>query len=93
MFNGSWSDAQRRLPAYFLESMAIVKSLTSCRPYQVMSRFPLWGKSDHLPLSYLERGNGRRAMSFMDLWKHQDLDYRLSYISGPRNVVADGGWH
>ena len=63
-----------------MEAAAVCKSLGAVRPYQLRSGFPLWGKSDHLPLSFLERGNGRKCLSFFDMWKFQDMDWRLTYI-------------
>lgn len=88
-FNGAWTAAQRKLPPYFLEGVALVKAMREVAPFQRMSEHTLTVKSDHLPLSFLRNGNGMRAISFFDLLDFQDIDFRIDYISGPRNVVAD----
>ena len=50
---------------------------------------PFYTKTDSLPVGWIRKGNGRKAMSQFRLAQFDDAEWYVGYLEGPRNTEAD----
>ena len=89
MWSKAWSESQRKLPVYFRESLGWALGIRKCRPYVLSSRFPLITQTDHLPLTWIRKSSGKAAISTFLTSQIADVDWRIFYLPGHLNTLAD----
>ena len=89
MWSKAWTDSQRKLPVYFRESLGWCLGILKCRPYVLSSRFPLITQTDHLPLTWIRKSSGKAAISAFLTSRVADVDWRIYYLPGHLNTLAD----
>ena len=88
-FNKLWTKTERSMPAVYKEATAWAWGFEQCLPMVRSHGHVFYTKTDSLPVSWMRKGTGRRAMSQFRLAGFDDVKWELIYISGPRNVCAD----
>jgi hypothetical protein len=89
MWSKAWTDSQRKLPCYFRESLGWCLGILKCRPYVLSSKFPLITQTDHLPLTWIKKSTGKAAISAFLTSQIADVDWRIYYLPGHLNALAD----
>ena len=84
------SDAETRYPTHDKEMLAIVNMLGEWRTYlQGRQPFTIRVLTDHNSLQYFMTQQSMSARQSRWLDKLADFDFKIEYIKGPTNVVAD----
>jgi hypothetical protein len=84
------SDAETRYPTHDKEMLAIVNMLGEWRTYlQGRQPFTIRVLTDHNSLQYFMTQQSLSARQSRWLDKLADFDFKIEYIRGPTNVVAD----
>ena len=89
MCNGKWTFSEISMPAVYKEGSAWCRSFEWALPMAKCHGHPFYTKTDSLPVSWIRKGNGRKAMSQFRLAQFDDLEWHVAYLDGPRNVEAD----
>ena len=77
------------MPAVYKEACAWAWGFEQCLPLVRSLSQMLYTMTDSLPVAWMRKGTGRRAMSQFRLAGFDDIKWEVLYISGPRNVQAD----
>ncbi len=85
----TWSDADRKRAPFYLEADTFLWGLAKCRFYTLLSPYPLYAYSDHLPLKWVRKCD-KGPVSAFTLEQLSDLAWIHSYIPGPQNTLYDG---
>jgi hypothetical protein len=84
------SDTERRYPTHDREMLAIIHMLGEWRTYlQGRQPFVIRIRTDHNSLQYFMTQQSLSARQARWLDKLSDFDFKIEYIRGPTNVVAD----
>ena len=84
------SDAETRYPTHDKEMLAIINMLGEWRTYlQGRQPFTIRVLTDHNSLQYFMTQQSMSARQSRWLDKLADFDFKIEYIKGPTNVVAD----
>ena len=84
------SDAERRYPTHDREMLAIINMLGEWRTYlQGRQPFVVRIRTDHNSLQYFMTQQSLSARQSRWLDKLSDFDFKIEYVRGPSNVVAD----
>lgn len=84
------SDAETRYPTHDKEMLAVINMLGEWRTYlQGRQPFTIRIRTDHNSLQYFmtQQSHSARQARWMD--KLADFDFKIEYIKGPTNTVAD----
>ena len=84
------TDAERRYPTHDQEMLAIINMLGDWRTYlQGRQPFVIRIRTDHNSLQYFMTQQSLSARQSRWLDKLSDFDFKIEYVRGPSNVVAD----
>jgi len=84
------NDAERRYPTHDREMLAIINMLGDWRTYlQGRQPFVIRIRTDHNSLQYFMTQQSLSARQSRWLDKLSDFDFKIEYVRGPSNVVAD----
>jgi len=84
------TDAERRYPTHDREMLAIINMLGEWRTYlQGRQPFVIRIRTDHNSLQYFMTQQSLSARQSRWLDKLSDFDFKIEYIRGPANIVAD----
>jgi hypothetical protein len=84
------SDAETRYPTHDKEMLAIVNMLGEWRTYlQGRQPFTIRVRTDHNSLQFFMTQQSLSARQARWLDKLADFDFKIEYVKGPTNVVAD----
>jgi hypothetical protein len=84
------SPAETRYPTHDKEMLAIIHALTEWRTYlQGRQPFTVRVRTDHNSLQYFMTQPSLSARQARWLDKLADFDFKIEYVKGPTNVVAD----
>jgi len=84
------TDAERRYPTHDREMLAIINMLGEWRTYlQGRQPFVVRIRTDHNSLQYFMTQQSLSARQSRWLDKLSDFDFKIEYIRGPANIVAD----
>ena len=84
------NDAERRYPTHDREMLAIINMLGDWRTYlQGRQPFVIRIRTDHNSLQYFMTQQSMSARQSRWLDRLSDFDFKIEYIRGPVNVVAD----
>ena len=84
------SDAERRYPTHDREMLAIINMLGEWRTYlHGRQPFIVRIRTDHNSLQYFMTQQSMSARQSRWLDKLSDFDFKIEYVRGPSNVVAD----
>lgn len=84
------SDAETRYPTHDKEMLAIINMLGEWRTYlQGRQPFTIRVLTDHNSLQYFMTQQSMSARQSRWLDKLADFDFKIEYVKGPTNVVAD----
>jgi hypothetical protein len=84
------SDAERRYPTHDREMLAIINMLGEWRTYlQGRQPFVIRIRTDHNSLQYFMTQQSLSARQSRWLDKLSDFDFKVEYVRGPTNTVAD----
>ena len=89
MCNGKWTFSEISMPAVYKEGSAWCRGFEWALPMAKCHGHPFYTKTDSLPVSWIRKGNGRKAMSQFRLAQFDDIEWHVGYLDGPRNVEAD----
>eukprot|EP00939_MAST-03C_sp_MAST-3C-sp1_P004035 g4035.t1 len=84
----SWNAAMRRKPVYYREAAALFWGIDKARPYALSSPHTLVARMDHKPLLWIAHSE-KGVVSAWRLDKTADIDYKVEYVKGADNVIAD----
>ena len=88
-FNGTWSRGQRFMPPPYKEALAWALGFEKFLPLVRSHGQPFYTYTDSTPVGWMRKGNGRRAMSAFRLAQFDEVEWRVFYLQGARNVEAD----
>ena len=77
-FNGQWTDAERSMPPPYKEGKAWAIGFERCLPVVRGSNAPFHTWTDSLPVGWMRKGNGRKAMSLFRLARSSMMSNGLS---------------
>ena len=84
------TDAERRYPTHDREMLAIINMLGEWRTYlQGRQPFVIRIRTDHNSLQYFMTQASLSARQSRWLDKLSDFDFKVEYVRGPTNIVAD----
>ena len=84
----AFKQGQLSKPVYYKEALAIIWAMRKCQLYSMNSPHELTVFTDHCPLKWI-RHSTRGAITS---WLVEDLnseDFKIKYLPGPENVLAD----
>lgn len=87
-YSKAWKATMRRRPVYYREAAALFWGIEKVRRYALASTFPLTCRIDQRSLTWVKHS----TKGLVNAWRiHHaaDLDYRIEYLPGPANIVAD----
>ena len=88
-FNEIWNKTMLRAPAVCKEGQAWCHGFELCMPYIRTHGHIFYTITDSLPVGWQRKGSGRQAMSRFKLAQFDDVEWRVLYVQGPRNVESD----
>lgn len=83
-----WSASMRHRPVYYREAGALFYGIEKARRYARMSPHPLTCRVDQASLQWVKHSEKGLVNSWR-IHHAADVDYRIEYIQGSKNVVAD----
>ena len=87
-FSGAWDDAMRMRPIYYREAAALYRSLAKARYYIDANVHETVVHTDHMPLKWVKHSR-RGPITEWVLEETAGMTYRIEYIAGEANTVAD----
>ena len=87
-----FNSTEQRLPAYYREGLAFVKSVQWSKLYTDYSSFPLRVITDHKPLvalQWVKHTSGRGKLSDFLFQMLHGVDYHIEHLAGTKNIVPD----
>ena len=76
-------------PPYHREAKAWMNGMELALPFTLFNPFPLECYTDHSPLKWIKHTSGKGPVSQFIIDKLSEVDYKMHYIKGKDNVVAD----
>ena len=90
MWSKKWAtEAWMKKPPYHREAKAWMNGMELALPFTLFNPFPLECYTDHSPLKWVKHTSGKGPVSQFIIDKLSEVDYKMHYIKGKDNVVAD----
>ena len=87
-FSRALSSSEQKLHIYFREAIACLEGIGRARIYAMSSPFQLDVRTDQHSLQFTDKVDKGPLASYL-LAKVADVDYRITWIQGSSNVIAD----
>ena len=90
MWSNQWkTEAWHKKPPYHKEAKAWMNGMTLTLPYAACNPFPVQCWTDHSPLTWVKHTSGKGPVSQFIVDTLSQVDYKMNYLKGEQNVVAD----
>ena len=89
MWSKAWTAGERDNPPVHKEAQAWAQGMGWVLPYVRAHGQHLYTYTDSLPVSWMQRAQGKKALAQYKLGRFDDVEWSVRYLQGPRNREAD----